>query len=188
MIARIKGLVSEKEERSIILDVHNIGYRVFVTSTTLDSIKVGSEIDFFVHHAIREDSQSLYGFITKDDLALFELLISISGIGPKTALGVLSVSSAQNIRRAVSTGDTSHLTKVSGIGSKLANKIILELKGKFDAEEESNISLRDEVDALEALKALGFGHKEARDALKEVSTDTTNTGERVKKALKLLGK
>jgi len=188
MIARITGIVSEKEEKSVIVDVQGIGYRVFVTSSLFDVVREGSTTTFFTHHAIREDSQTLYGFTDKSDLALFELLIGISGIGPKTALGILSVSSAQNIRRAVSSGETSHLTKVSGVGTKLAQKIVLELKGKFDAEEESDISLRDEVDALEALKALGFGHKEARDALKEVPNTFTNTGDRVKKALKLLGK
>jgi Holliday junction DNA helicase RuvA len=187
MIARITGTILEKEDRSVIIDVHHVGYRVFVTASILDTLHENSEVAFFTHHAIREDSQTLYGFIDKSDLALFELLIGISGIGPKTALGILSVSSAQNIRRAVSSGDTSHLTKVSGVGNKLAQKIVLELKGKFDAEEESDISLRDEVDALEALKALGFGHKEARDALKEIP-GSTNTGDRVKKALKLLGK
>jgi holliday junction DNA helicase RuvA len=100
----------------------------------------------------------------------------------------LNVSSVANIRKAVSSGDTSHLTKVSGIGKKMADKIVLELKGKFLAEESSGISLRDEVDALEALKALGFKHNDAREALKEIDPTITDTGERVKKALKILGK
>ena len=98
------------------------------------------------------------------------------------------MTTVSNIRKAVSTGDTSHLTKVSGIGKKVADKIVLELKGKFGTEITSSISLRDEVDAVEALKAIGFNQKEAREALKTVDPSITNTSERIKKALKILGK
>lgn len=188
MITHLTGTVIDKEERTIVLDVHGVGYKVWTTAQILEKVREGAEASFWTHLAVREDAQTLYGFPTKDELNFFELLISISGIGPKTALGILNVSSVQNIRKAVSTGDTSHLTKVSGVGRKLADKIVLELKGKFGADEDSGISLRDEVDALEALKSLGFGHKEAREALKEVDPTITNTGDRVKKALKILGK
>jgi len=188
MITRIVGTVIDKEERTLTIDVHGVGYKVFATNATVESAKESAEITLWTHLAVREDAQTLFGFPTKDELNFFELLISISGIGPKTALSILNVSSVQNIRKAVSTGDTSHLTKVSGVGSKIANKIVLELKGKFDDEEGSGVSLRDEVDALEALKALGYGHKEAREALKDVDQSITNAGERVKKALKSLGK
>src|SRR3989344_6054752 len=188
MITHIQGIVLDKAERSAVIIVGGLGYKVFLTGTTMEKLQKGKEISLWTHLAVREDSQTLYGFPDRDELYFFELLISISGIGPKTALGILNVSTVANIRKAVSTGDTSHLTKVSGIGKKIADKIVLELKGKFGADEDSGISLRDEVDALEALKAIGFGHKEARDALKEVDVSITNTGERVKKALKILGK
>lgn len=188
MITHIQGTVLDKEERSVVITVNGLGYKVFVTGSTMEKLREGGQVILWTHLAVREDSQTLYGFPEKDELNFFELLISISGIGPKTALGILNVSSVSNIRKAVSTGDTSHLTKVSGVGKKIADKIVLELKGKFGAEEESGISLRDEVDALEALKALGYGHKEAREALKSVDQSVTDTGERVKKALKLLGK
>lgn len=188
MITHIKGTIIDTEERSVVVDVNGIGYKVFATGTTIDRAHEGQSIELWTHLAVREDAQTLFGFQTKDELSFFELLISISGIGPKTALGILNVSTVANIRKAVSTGDTSHLTKVSGVGKKIADKIVLELKGKFGAEEESGISLRDEVDALEALKALGYGHKEAREALKEIDPTVTDAGERVKKALKILGK
>lgn len=191
MITHITGTVIDKEERSAVIDVHGIGYKVSATTATIDSLVTGKTASLWTHHAVREDSETLFGFPLKDELIFFELLISISGIGPKTALGILNVSSVENIRKAVSTGDTSHLTKVSGVGKKIADKIVLELKGKFGAETDGKaggISLRDEVDALEALKAIGFGHKEAREALKEVDPAITDTGERVKKALKILGK
>ncbi len=191
MITHIQGKVLDKGERSAVIAVCGLGYKVFVTGATMEKLREGAEASLWTHMAVREDSQTLYGFLVKDDLNFFELLISISGIGPKTALGILNVSSASNIRKAVSTGDTSHLTKVSGIGKKIADKIVLELEGKFGAESadgKDGVSLRDEVDALEALKALGYGHKEAREALKQVEESVTDTGNRVKKALKLLGK
>lgn len=192
MITHITGIVIDKEEKTLVIDVHGIGYKVFATAPTIDSAHEGKEISLWTHHAVREDSETLFGFPLKDELVFFELLISsVSGIGPKTALGILNVSSVSNIRKAVSSGDTSHLTKVSGIGKKMAEKIVLELKGKFGAESAGGtdgISLRDEVDALEALKALGYKHNDAREALKEIDPTITDTGERVKKALKTLGK
>jgi Holliday junction DNA helicase RuvA len=189
MITHLRGTVIDKEERSVVIDVSGVGYKVFGTIPTIEGLKEGKEASLWTHLAVREDSQTLYGFPIKEDLHFFELLISsVSGVGPKTALGILNVSSVSNIRKAVSTGDTSHLTKVSGIGKKMAEKIVHELKGKFEAEADSGISLRDEVDALEALKALGYKHNDAREALKEIDPSITDTGERVKKALKMLGK
>ncbi|MEK7596590.1 MAG: Holliday junction branch migration protein RuvA [Patescibacteria group bacterium] len=191
MIAHMRGTVLDKAERSAVIAVGGLGYKVFATTVTMEKLREGKEASLWTHLAVREDSQTLYGFLDRDELHFFELLISISGIGPKTALGILNVSSVSNIRKAVSTGDTSHLTKVSGIGRKMADKIVLELKGKFgmeSADAADGASLRDEIDALEALEALGYGHREAREALKAVEKSITDTGERVKKALKLLGK
>ncbi|MEK7607684.1 MAG: Holliday junction branch migration protein RuvA [Patescibacteria group bacterium] len=191
MITHIQGIVLHKAERSAVIVVGGLGYKVFLTEITIEKLREGKEASLWTHLAIREDSQTLYGFPSKDELHFFELLISISGIGPKTALGILNVSSVSNIRKAVLTDDTSHLTKVSGIGKKIADKIVLELRGKLGVESADgadSISLRDEVDALEALKALGYGHREAREAMKEIDPSVTDTGERVKKALKLLGK
>lgn len=189
MITHLKGTIIDKEERSAVVDVHGLGYKVFSTAHTIEGLREGGEISLWTHLAVREDAHTLYGFLDKEELYFFELLISsVSGIGPKTALGILNVSSVKAIRTAVSTNDISHLTKVSGIGKKVAEKIVLELKGKFAAEDSSPVSLRDEVDALEALKALGYGHREAREALKDVDPSISDTGERVKKALKMLGK
>ncbi|HUD04017.1 MAG TPA: Holliday junction branch migration protein RuvA [Candidatus Paceibacterota bacterium] len=189
MISHLKGAVIYKDEKSIIVDVAGIGYRVFATSRTLDAAHVGKEIALWTHFSVHEDSQALYGFVSKEDLDLFELLVSVvSGVGPKSALNILNVSSAGALRKAVATGDTAHLTRVSGIGKKLADKIILELKGKLDAEESGGVLPSDEADALEALKSIGFNHSAAREALEKVDKKITNTSERVKKALKILGK
>ncbi len=127
--------------------------------------------------------------MTEEELQFFEMIISISGIGPKTAVNVLNISSVTALKRAISTGDTSHLTKVSGIGKKIAEKMVLELKDKVGISgDENDISLRDEIDAIEALKALGYNPKDARDALRDVDKTITKTGDRIKAALKILGK
>ncbi len=137
---------------------------------------------------MREDALDLYGFLTEEELNFFEMLISISGIGPKTALNVLNISTVSTLKRAISTNDTSHLTKVSGIGKKVAEKIVLELKDKVGSSDENDISLRDEIDAVEALKALGYSQRDAREALKKVEKNIVKTGDRIKEALKILGK
>jgi Holliday junction DNA helicase RuvA len=188
MISHLSGTTIYKDDKSIVIDISGVGYKVFATGKTLDQAHEGKKIELWTHHSVREDSQTLYGFPTKEDVDLFELLVSaVPGVGPKSALNILNVSSAQALRRAVSTGDTAHLTRVSGIGKKLADKIILELKGKLEGED-GGLMPKDEADALEALKSLGFSHAEAREALEKVDSKISDTGERVKKALKILGK
>jgi len=118
------------------------------------------------------------------------MLIGISGIGPKSGLAILSIADVATIKRAVSEGDTSYLTRVSGIGKKNAQKIVLELRDKLGATDltNENLSLKDEAEALDALQALGYTQREARDALREVPKETTDAAARIKEALKLLGK
>lgn len=188
MISRLAGTVIYKDDKSIVVDIAGVGYKIFATGKTLGGAHEGKKIELWTHHSVREDSETLYGFPEKADLDLFELLVSVvSGVGPKSALNILNVSSAQALRRAVSTGDTAHLTRVSGIGKKLADKIILELKGKLEGEN-GGLMPKDEADALEALKSLGFTHAQAREALEKIDSKISDTGERVKKALKILGK
>ncbi len=187
MISYLSGTVSEKAARFVILDVGGVGYRVFVTEDTLRRLKIGTVAKLKTHHAVREDSEDLFGFLETDDLKLFELLLGVPGIGPKTALNILNVATPETLRRSITSGETAYLTKISGIGRKTAEKIILELKEKLGASEEGP-GLKEEVDALEALKSLGYSHGEAREALKAVAREVTGTSERVKQALKLLGK
>jgi Holliday junction DNA helicase RuvA len=133
----------------------------------------------------------LYGFTSMDELNFFELLITISGIGPKTALGIMNAASIETLQIAVQTGESSHLTKISGIGKKVAEKIIMELKDKIEIVShtpESKSAIKNDSDALEALKSLGYSQSEARDALKEVSKDKEKTSDKIKEALKILGK
>jgi Holliday junction DNA helicase RuvA len=189
MIGRLEGNISYKDNRFLILNVGGVGYKVFTTASILEKTRENDEkFNLWTYLAVRENALDLYGFLKQEELKFFELLISISGIGPKTALSILNIASIETLRRAVSSGDTSHLIKVSGIGKKNAEKIVLELKGKFDAEESEYISehLKDEADAIEALTSLGYNQKEAREALRKLSKDISGTSEKVKQALKIL--
>lgn len=187
MISWIEGRVIDKGPRSIVLDVGGVGYRLYLGDKTLKTLTKGKKTALWAHLAVREDSLNLYGFAKRDELHCFELLITVSGIGPKTALAILGVANVSVIKRAVSSGDTSYLTRVCGIGSKTAAKIVLELKERIGTVEEKGLSVQEEIDAVEALKALGYSQPQAREALQKVPKDLTGTGERIKQALKFLG-
>lgn len=143
----------------------------------------------WIHSHIREDAFDLYGFLDRQELEFFEMLINVSGIGPKGALVILGVAPIETLKRAIGTGDTSYLTKISGIGRKTAEKIVLELRDKISDKVkniESGTSLQEELDVLEALKSLGYSQNEARGALKKVPQEA-NTNTKIKEALKILG-
>jgi len=188
MISQITGKITHKADKFVITEANNIGYKVFATTELLSLAKLEKEIKIWTYLAVRENALDLYGFADKKELDFFELLITISGIGPKTALGILNVATVDSLRKAISSGETAHLTKVSGLGKKMADKIVLELKGKLGSYEEVALGLKEEIDALEALKSLGYTHKESREALQEIDKALTTTSARVKAALKHLGK
>jgi Holliday junction DNA helicase RuvA len=187
MIASLSGTVLHKELNSLVLDVQGVGYKVLVpTDVALEAVP-GEKLTLWTHLAVRETSLDLFGFLERETLGIFELLITISGIGPKTALGILNVASPATLRQAVASGDTSYLTRVSGIGKKNAEKIVLELKDKLKVSaEDQSVDGRSEGDALEALLSLGYSERDAREALKKVPKETAGASERVKAALKLL--
>lgn len=190
MISRLTGTVIETTDKYIILDVNGIGYKVFCGIDTLAQISEGAKSSLFTYLAVREDALDLYGFPSSEELHFFELLISVSGIGPKSALGILGVASTETLKKAIATGDTGYLTKVSGIGRKTAEKIVLELRDKLRAHadtKDTGGSLRAESDVIEALKSLGYSVNDARDALKEVSSEIVGTNARIREALKILG-
>jgi Holliday junction DNA helicase RuvA len=190
MISSLSGQVRHKDLHHLVIDVNGVGYRVAVPSEVALDAAPSSPIFLWTHLAVRENSLDLYGFAEKEVLEIFELLITISGIGPKTALGILNVASPATLRQAVASSDTSHLTRVSGIGRKNAEKIVLELKDKLKVTEEdastSSAQARSEGDALEALVSLGYSERDARDALKKVPKDVEGAPERVRAALKNL--
>jgi Holliday junction DNA helicase RuvA len=193
MIGHLTGKIIHSDLKFVILDVADVGYKI---NTNRPGAEVAGAlrgspaevVSFWTYLAVRENALDLYGFQTHEELNFFELLISVSGIGPKSALGILSLASLSNLRRAISTGDTGHLTKVSGIGKKAAEKIVLELKDKIDSVGGGDTNaefLSGDIDALEALKSLGYSERESREALKKVE-GALGAGEKVRKALKLL--
>jgi Holliday junction DNA helicase RuvA len=187
MIGSLKGKISFKTQKFLILDVVGVGYKVNVLPQTILDIK-NNEIFLWIHTHVREDSLDLYGFLDYSELETFEMLINISSIGPRSALTILGAVTIENLKTAIQTSDLKYLTKISGIGRKTAEKIILELRDKFEGQKEGmNASLKTEVDALEALKSLGYSQFEAREVLKDISPET-NLNEKIRIALKALGK
>ena len=190
MIGSIRGKIILKTDKFLIVETAGVGYKINASPDTLSRAKkVGEDVFLFTHTHVREDALSIYGFLDYPELEFFEMLINISGIGPKGALAILGITSTETLRRAISSGDTSYLTKISGIGKKTAEKIVLELRDKIAdkiKDEKGGISLRGELDALEALKSLGYSQNEAREALKKVPADL-DTNEKVRYGLKILG-
>lgn len=190
MIAYLNGTVSSLALKFVILDVNGVGYQVNVTPKVLEKLDVGQEAKLFTYHHIREDGEELYGFLLADERDMFEKLLGVNGVGPKSALGVLARASVADIVRAVSAGETSLLTKVSGIGSKTAERIVLELAGKLEerfgvpnAVGASTISSND-ADIIAALEQLGYSASEARKALAEVPSSITDVAARIKAVLR----
>ncbi|MCX6719182.1 MAG: Holliday junction branch migration protein RuvA [Candidatus Taylorbacteria bacterium] len=189
MISSLHGTIAHIDSRYLIIEVNDVGYKVFVTANTLHSLKVGAEIMIHTYLAVREDALDLYGFNDLQEKNLFELLISISGIGPKGALNILSAVSSDALINAIRSNSTAHLVKVSGIGRKTAEKIVLELKDKLGGligNEKMSVDMSSDMDAIEALKALGYDANEARDSLKKIDKNIADTGQKVKAALKML--
>ena len=168
------------------LEVGGVGYRVHATATLLATMHVGEKKVLLIHTAVREDALDLYGFMSEEDLNLFEMLLRVSGIGPRTALAVMNLADAQTLRRAIAGGEAAYLTKVSGIGRKTAERLIVELRDKLGEISEGGESAQEEMDVLEALHSLGYGLKEARAALKRVPEDAHGTQEKLREALKVL--
>ena len=184
MIGSIKGKIILKTDKFIIVETQGVGYKINVSPDTL-SKQNDNEASFWIHTHVREDAIDLYGFKDRQELEFFEMLINISGIGPKGALGILGIASIETLRKAISTGDIAYLTKISGIGKKTAEKIVIELRDKM-GEQKEGTSLQGELDALEALKSLGYSQNEAREALKKIDPEL-NTNIKIKEALKILG-
>lgn len=190
MIGHLEGKVMFKGERYAVLEVGGVGYKVFVAASSYKNLSVGEEAKLWTHLHVKEEALELYGFSHQAELEFFESLISISGIGPKSALGVLSLAPVDSLKRAISSGDTSYLTKVSGIGRKTAEKIVLELKDKFGFGKAGfgGEEMKEDADILDALSALGYSQRESREILQKVPGSVKGREKRLKEALKMLGK
>lgn len=190
MIAQIEGKISHQDKNYVVVVNAGIGYKIYATRETIDEIikQKADKVSLWIYEAIREDARDLYGFSDRDSLYFFELLLSVSGIGPKSALAILNIAPVKTLRSAIATGDPAHLTKTTGIGTKKAEKIILELRDKLDVSEGEISEHKDEADVMEALKALGYSEKEVREAAKKVPKGIVTAEEKIKQALKLLGR
>ena len=185
MIGSLRGRVIDVLATSVLLEIQGVGYRVMVPASALSTVKAGDEAFFYIHDRIREDAHDLYGFLSAEDLRLFEQLLNVSGVGPKVATAIMAVGSAEAVRRAIMAGDVARMTSVPGVGKKTAQKIILELKGQLvEAEGESS----EDRDAIEALQSLGYSAMQAREALKNVGADIVDVSARVREALRRLSK
>lgn len=191
MIGYLRGKIRYKHEKYLIIDVAGVGYQVFITGQTLEKIGEQEEVEVYTYLYIREDSEELYGFLSLEEKDFFEQLISVSGVGPKGALGVLAIANIDTIKKAIIHGDPTVLTKVSGIGKKTAERIVVELKNKIDVGsiDETKITASEIGDnsAIDALVGLGYSASEAREALKEVDKEIQDVEQRIKAALRILG-
>jgi holliday junction DNA helicase RuvA len=188
MIAYLKGTILNKTTNYLIVETAGVGYKVYSPSTTILNLRKGSEVELFIHTHVREDQLSLYGFLSTDELELFDLLLSVTGVGPKVALAVLSAGTASSIRSAIASGEATVFTNVSGVGRKTAERIVLELKERLVGEGSDGQSSKDFSEALDALLALGYSRLEARSALNQIPQDLPDSRSVIKEALKILGK
>lgn len=191
MIGRLSGVVSEKTPPQILIDCHGVGYEVWVPMSTFYHLPpLGETATLLTHFVVREDAQILFGFLSAPERDAFRQLIKISGVGPRTALGILSGLSVADLAKAIQAQDAQGLVKIPGIGKKTAERLLLELKGKLDFFLEPSLHASqsapgEQGDVLQALVALGYSDKEAQGALKSLP-EGLSVGEGIKWALKSL--
>ncbi len=184
MIAFLQGKILEKATNFIILENQGVGYKVFVTPEVLES-RIGHSLSLYIYHKVSEDGQSLFGLSDFNTLQFFEMLITVSGVGPKVALAILSSARVDAVKSAIANQDAGIFTRISGVGTKTAEKIIVELKGKVTGDGLRVTGGSSEV--FDALIALGYKQNEVRSIINKLDAVAT-TGEQIKQALKLLGK
>ncbi len=184
MIALLTGQVAEQEEKSLIIDVNGVGYRVAVLSISREKIKTGQGVTLHIFHHVGQDSEALYGFATKKDLRYFELLLTVPSVGPKTAMNILDIAPPDTLARAVASGDVKILTKISGIGKKTAERILVELKEKLDKVEGGEKMGDIQEETMSALINMGYTRAQAREAVQKLATGVNSVEEAVRKILK----
>ena len=184
MISYLKGRVLEKDLNYLILENNGIGYKVFVVPEIMEA-KIGDTVAMFIYHKVSEDGQSLFGLSDFNSLKFFELLITVSGVGPKAALSILSAAKADSVRQAIANQDAAVFTRISGIGLKTAEKIIVELKNKIGSPGFQGAAVSS--DAFDALISLGYNQREVREALKKIDSALPSQNQ-LKEALKILAK
>jgi Holliday junction DNA helicase RuvA len=187
MISFIKGKIIDKDHNSLIaLTSGGVGYKIFVKPTVVDDYAIGSEKEILTYLSVSETALNLYGFATEQERKLFLLFLNVSGIGPKSALHLLSLGSVDEISGAISRGDVEYLTKVSGVGRKTAERIVVELKSKInDLVSDSIFQVSDIMgDVVEGLVALGYSAQQAREVVKKLDANDKNSEQLMREALK----
>ena len=201
MISYIRGELVAVEKEKVIIDVGGIGYGIFMPESAMGLLpQMGNEVKLYTYLNVREDAMQLFGFLTRDDLEIFKLLIGVSGIGPKGGLSILSKLTADDLRFAIMSGDSKAISAAPGIGKKTAEKVIIELKDKLDIEQILNPSDSEtksaikmdssanevQSEAVQALVALGYGSTETLKAVNKVNSENMTVEEVLKQALKNL--
>ncbi len=190
MIAHVFGKVAEKFNGSLVIDVHGVGYEVSVATNDFDAVILDQEVKFYTYHHVREQSEELFGFSSLAAKKLFEMLITVQGVGPKAALAILSLGDAEQVRNAIANADSSFVQKATGVGKKTAERVVVDLSdkvglpthyGRTEAPLQTELNTSDE--ALEALMALGYTLADATKALENVDVNLP-TAQRVTEALK----
>lgn len=189
MIAHVSGVIAEKFAGSLIVDVHGVGYEVTVALGDYEAATLGDETKYYTYHHVREQSEDLFGFSSLAAKKLFELLITVQGVGPKAALAILSLGTAEQIRNAIANSDSAYIVKASGVGKKTAERVVVDLADKvglptyYQQTEAVQTEITTNDEALEALMALGYSLADASKALEGVDS-TLPTAKRVTEALK----
>lgn len=176
MISYIIGVVDSVESDRVIIENNEMGYNIFMPQAALEMIGIGEKIKIYTYFSVREDAMQLFGFLSKDELEIFKKLISVSGVGPKGGLAIISACPGDSLQMAIISGDAKAISKAQGIGAKTAQRIIIELKDKIDIEEMISVKNTDAVnmdstvqsDVVEALAALGYSRTDALHAVKKV--------------------
>lgn len=185
MIGSLDGVVRGIIQGSIILEINGVGYRVAVPIATLMGAKEGNRLFLWTHLAVRETAQDLYGFETQNELSWFELLLSVSGIGPKSALAIVNAVDTKSLEQAIARNDAPLLSKSFGIGKKTAEKIVLELREKVGSVGDKGQESGSDGDVVDALVGLGYSLREARDSVHAVPRELTTPESRLREAIRI---
>jgi len=192
MLAFLRGTIRTILPDSVVVELHDVGYRVFLPPPLRERLRVGERVELYTHEVVREDRRELFGMGSADELSLFHELLTVSGVGPKIALGLLGLGAPSEIRQAIAREDAPYLSKVVGIGRKTAERVVVELKGKMQSyvtpEADGQRRAGSEGDVMDALVQLGYKIQEVRDVIRKLPTSAATTEEKLKVALQALGK
>lgn len=190
MISYLSGTIKYKGINYLVILTSGVGYKVFVQTELMAETKLGDSLALFIHTHVKDDALDLYGFASAEDLTMFELLLGVSGIGPKTALSIFSNGKLPKIKEAIVKGDVSFFTAVPRLGTKNAQKIIIELRPKLGSLGELDLTSEsgETKEIIDALKTFGFSSNEAKEALKALKDNEGTTSDKIRQALKYLGK